>query len=95
MKQFATGWSMPFAIEKNPTEVDAIEFLNLSRSFETSVGQARGEVVTLWVQSNQERVKFSVNPVSLQEDAQTKLMNQAIDLGYEPVVVPTLNPMFR
>ncbi|WP_211468039.1 hypothetical protein [Collimonas silvisoli] len=95
MKKFVTGWSTPFANEKNPTEVDATEFLNLSRSFEAKLGPSRGEVVTLWVQSNQERVKFSVNPVSLQEDAQTKLMNRAIDLGYEPVVTPTLNPLLR
>lgn len=64
-------------------------------SVDLNVGRGPRDTVTVWVKSNQEKVVFSMNPISLEEDAQTKLMNRAIDLGYEPATISTVNPLSR
>jgi hypothetical protein len=95
MKLFTTGWSTLLTSLKDSTGAVAADVLNHAPAVVYKLDNPSSEFVTLWVKSDQDKVTFSVNPVSLEEDTQTKLMNRAIDLGYEPVTTPTVNPLSR
>ena len=95
MNSIATMWSTVF------NQLKENEAASVMAPSYTAVSQPPANVkrwanvVTFTVQSSQREVVVAVNPGSLEEDYQTQVLNRAMELGYEPAMMPTTGPLFR